>query len=191
MKLDPLKTAVLVIDMQNDFTEEGGVFEIPRIREGFPLLSGFLESVRTIRLPIFYTRHTYSPESNVIETRLFPNLAEGGLREGTHGWDINDALKPAPGDTIIDKSRYDAFYKTELEVLLQKRNITNVIIVGTMTEVCCESTARSAMCRDYAVHMVSDLNFTRDSGKHDYALKTIASNFGWALTAEETLSALG
>ncbi len=94
-------------------------------------------------------------------------------------------------DVVIDKPRYDAFYKTNLEELLTGRNIDSLIITGTMTEVCCESTARSAMYRNYKVTMVSDLNFTRDPGKHEYSLKTFASNFGWVRTSDEILNTLG
>ncbi len=183
-EINPQKTALLVIDMQNDFTEEGAILEIKNIRKGFPKLKKFIDDCRDTGITIIYTRHTFRPERNPIEALLFPKLAGNGLRKNTHGWEINDYLKPRVKDVIIDKTRYDAFYKTDLDKILKEQGITNVIITGTMTEVCCDGTAGSAMFRDYFVFMPSDLNFTSDKNKNKYALKTVSHNFGWVLSAK-------
>lgn len=183
-----MSTALLVIDVQNDFAEDGAVFEIPNIREALPRMKAFIDACREKGMPIIYTRHTYDPNDNVIETKLFPNLADGGLRKETHGWNIADAVAPQEGDIVINKPRYDAFYRTDLDEILKRNGVTELAVIGTMTEVCCESTARSAMYRDYAAHMLSDLNFTRDPGKHEYSLKTFGSNFGWVSISEEFLA---
>ena len=190
IKIDSQKTALLVIDMQNDFTEKGAILEIPDIRMGFPELKKFIGTCRSNGVAVVYTRHTYSPEGNPIEACLFPKLDDGDMRKNTHGWEINDFLKPESDDVIIDKKRYDAFYETSLEEILKKKGITDILIAGTMTEVCCDSTARSAMFRDYRVWIVSDLNFTRDENKHKYSLEIFASNFGWVVKSDEILKIL-
>ena len=108
-----------------------------------------------------YTRHCYIPEKNPIEAKLFPELKKTGLRKGTHGWNIHQEIAPAKDDITVDKTRYDAFFKTKLNQVLKKHTIKTIIITGTMTEVCCESTARSAMFFDYDVIFCSDFTCSR------------------------------
>jgi len=190
MTLPAANTALLVIDMQNDFVEESAVFEVPDARQGLPVVAAFIEEMRERGLSVFYTRHTYDPSDNVIEAEMFPNLADGGLREGARGWDIHPSLAPRPEDVVINKPRYDAFYRTNLDDELRARGITHLLIVGTMTEVCCESTARAGMVRDYRVVMVRDLNFSRDAEKHAATLNTFASHFGSVHSSSEVRSLL-
>ena len=182
------RTALLVIDMQNDFTEKGAIIEVANIRKGFPRFKRFIDFCREKGLLIIYTRHNYSPKTNPIEAHLFPELKKEGLRKGTHGAEVNDYLKPKKIDITIDKTRYDAFYKTNLEKILRSKGITSIIITGTMTEVCCESTARSAMYRDYEVWFPPDLNFTCDINKHLYALKVIETHFGRVVNSARILT---
>lgn len=189
-KLKPAKTALMVIDMQNDFTEKGAILEIPNIRKGFAKLKKFVKDCKNKGVSVIYTRHTYTPKGNPIEAFLFPELSREGLRKHTHGWKINGYLRPQQDDIVIDKNRYDAFYKSNLGAVLKEKGVENIIITGTKTEVCVESTARSAMFRDYVVFMPPDLNFTSDKGKHKYALKTFASNFGWVLKSSILLKLL-
>lgn len=177
-KLKSTKTVLMIIDMQNDFTEKGAIIEVTGIRKSFPKFKKFIDFCRDKGLFIIYTRHAYSPKNNPVEARLFPELKREGLRRNTHGFEIDNYLKPLTSDTVLNKTRYDAFYKTNLEKLLKKKGITDIIITGTMTEVCCESTARSAMFRDFNIWFVSDLNFTFDKKKHFYTLKTIRDHFG-------------
>ena len=154
-KINPHKTALMIIDMQNDFTEKGAIIEVTGIRKGFPKFKKFIDFCRDKGLLIIYTRHVYSPKHNPIEARLFPELKRGGLRRNTHGFEIDNYLKPQNYDIVLNKTRYDAFYKTNLEKILKKNGITDIIITGTMTEVCCESTARSAMFRDFNIWFIS------------------------------------
>ena len=184
------QTALLVIDMQNDFVEESALFEVPDARSGLPGLAAFIADMRARGVPVCYTRHTYDPSDNVVEAEMFPNLAEGGLREGSRGWDIHPSLAPTPEDVVIDKPRYDAFYRTNLDDELRARGTTHLLIVGTMTEVCCESTARAGMVRDYRVTMVRDLNFSRAPEKHAATLATFASHFGQVHSSTEVRSLL-
>jgi ureidoacrylate peracid hydrolase len=181
------KTALLIIDMQNDFTEKGAIIEVTNINKALTKFKKFIDYCRKKGVSIIYTRHNYSPQTNPIEAKLFPELNKKGLRKGTYGFDISDSIKPEKDDMVLDKNRYDAFYKTKLEKILKSKNITDIIIIGTMTNVCCESTARSAMYRDYSVWFVSDLNFTFDKKQHHYTLETIKTHFGQVLNSSKIL----
>lgn len=184
---DQCRTALLVLDMQNDFIEEGAALEVRGIRTGVPKLKRFIAACRAKGMSIVYTRHLFSPEENPIEAWLFPELKKTGLRVDDCGAEIVSALAPREGDIVIDKKRYDAFHGTKLGDLLRARGVSQVIITGTMTEVCCESTARGAMMRDFEVLFCSDLTFTRDARRHAATLDVIRTHFGLVKTSEEMM----
>jgi len=173
-----MTTALLVIDMQNDFIEEGALLEVKGIRNNIPKLNSFIDTCREKGIKIIFTRHIFSPENNPIESNLFPELSKDGLRDNTPGSEIFSEIKIKEDDIVIKKTRYDAFYCTELEKILHKLNVDNLIITGTMTNVCCESTARSAMIRDFKIQFCEDLTFTSDDSLQNATLKNISTHFG-------------
>ena len=178
-KLNLKQTALLVIDMQNDFVVKNSFLNVPGIASNLPRFKKFIDQCRAAGLPVIYTRHVFSLKRNPVEAKLFPQMGRRGLRRGTPGWQITPVLKPVSGDLVIDKSRYDAFYKTSLEKILKTKKISNVVITGTLTNVCCESTARSAMNRDFWVWFLSDLTFTYTKKEQNNTLENIAQHFGW------------
>lgn len=185
--MDAKTTALLVIDMQNDFVDEGAVFEVRNIRKDLGKLGAFIGECRKSSVLVVYTRHCYTPEGNPVEAKLFPEYGGNALRKGTHGWEINEAVAPEKGDLVMDKTRYDAFFNTDLDAKLKTLNIKTVIVTGTMTEVCCASTASGAMFRDYEVVFCSDLNFTSERNRHKMVLKIIKGNYGEVMDAETIL----
>ncbi|KKW20062.1 MAG: hypothetical protein UY63_C0002G0021 [Parcubacteria group bacterium GW2011_GWA2_51_10] len=174
---------LLVIDFQNDFVAPGGVVEIKEIRRNLGDYAKFIDTCRAAGVLVIYTRHNYTPENNPIEKKLFPQLENDGLRPGSTGWEIYDVITPKGGDTIVDKTRYDAFFKTNLKEILDDHDIKTVIITGTMTDVCCESTARTAMHYDYDVIFCSDMTYCADPVSHDNTLKVISSHFGKVMSS--------
>jgi ureidoacrylate peracid hydrolase len=185
-----MKTALLVIDMQNDFVEDGALIEVKGIRNRITQFKSFIDECRKRGITIIYTKHIFDTVHNPVEAKLFPSLAIEGLREGTKGVEVHNELLPEKSDIMIKKRRYDAFFGTDLEVILKAKGIKNIIITGTMTNVCCESTARSAMFRDFNVLFSSDLTFTSDPVIHENTLKTIKSHFGEVMNSEEILQSL-
>ena len=185
-----MNTALIIIDMQNDFIEAKSLLEVKGIRKQIPKLKKLINQCRKKGILIIYTRHLFSFEENPIEGKLFPQYKNGGLRDGTPGADIYTEIKPSKEDLVIDKHRYDAFIGTSLESILKKKGIKQLIITGTMTEVCSESTARTAMMKDFDVIFCSDLNFTSDQKTHQNTLRIFSKHFGKVLTSDEIIRTL-
>lgn len=185
LSIIPKQTALLVIDMQNVFVEAGAPIEVKGIQKNIADFKKFIDLCREKNILIIYTRHCYTPENNPIEAKLFPGLKKEWLKSGTHGWQIYEILHPEKSDILIDKPRYDAFFQTPLQKILKKNKIKNIIITGTMTEVCCESTARSAMYYDYNILFCSDLTYTSDPNRQAVTLEIIKSHFGSVASSKE------
>ena len=191
---DTSRAALLVIDMQRDFVEAGAVAEVAMARERIPAMALIIAACRAAGIPVIYTRHTLSDgyEVSPLEVAYQPWLKDKGLRPGTRGVGIVEALAPQAGDTVIVKHRYDAFHDTPLHTILRNLrgpNVINTLIVtGTVTSVCCESTARSAFMRDYKVAFISDANGGLDQASHDATLSIMAKVFARVMTTEELLA---
>jgi len=180
-------TALIIIDMQNDFVHENTILEVKEAKKHIPQFKDFIQKCRDKGVTIIYTRHIFDPKMNPIESKLFPELSKGGLRENTIGSEIIEDIKPEKDDIVIKKNRYDAFFDTKLGRMLNERGIVDVIITGLMTNICCESTARTAMMKDFNVLFCSDLTFASNQELQKTTLKNIESHFGKVLTSEEIL----
>lgn len=159
----PEKTAMLVVDMQNDFVQEGALAEIPDARAMVPRLNRLLTVCRTHKIPIIYIHHVI--RGGEIDAGRLADLFEPVRNNqmiiaGTKNVEIYAGLKPQPDDLVVAKPRYSAFYGTDLEAILRSKKIETLIISGTVTNVCCESTARDAFSHDYKVIFLSDGNAT-------------------------------
>ena len=196
-RLNSSKTALLVIDMQNDFVLEGRPMEVAMAGQKVPQMNAVIQACRSAEIPIIYTEHVLFDEFNVspLESAYNPTLLDRGMRKGTDGVRVIDALRPHDGDVIIQKHRYDAFHNTPLDTLLKTirglHQVDTVIIIGTLTEVCCESTARSAYMRDYKVAFVSDATGALSEEAQQATERSIATFFGRVLTAEELACEIG
>ncbi|MFP3485625.1 MAG: isochorismatase family cysteine hydrolase [Vulcanisaeta sp.] len=144
--LNPSKTAVLVIDMQNDFVKPNGKLYVPTAQETIPAIRKLLEKARSANVPIIYTQDWHfknDPEFRIWGEHCVAN---------TWGAEIIDELKPAPDDIVIRKRRYDAFFGTDLDYVL--RHIVHadtLVIVGTVANICVLHTAGSAALNWYNV----------------------------------------
>jgi ureidoacrylate peracid hydrolase len=196
-RFDKSRAALLVIDMQRDFVDEGAIMEVPMARQRLPEMRRILDCCRADGVPVFFTRHVLSDRFDVspLETTYIPRLKTAGMREGTPGVEVVDALIPLAGETIVDKHRYDAFYNTRLDTALRNvrgpNGVDTVIIIGTVTNICCESTARSAFMRDYKVAFISDANGGLDQASHEATLGIIGKVFGRVMTTEDLLTEMG
>jgi ureidoacrylate peracid hydrolase len=195
-KIERGRSVLLVIDMQNDFLEEGAVLEVPMARDCIPVIGRLATACRALRVPVVYTAHIHYPNvsDSPLELLYFPELKERGLREGTPGAEICEALAPAPGEIVVKKHRYDAFYNTALDSVIRNykgyQSMDTVIVTGTVTNICCESTARSAFMRDYKVVFVEDACGGLDAASHEATAKIIGLAFGRVLRADALLQIL-
>lgn len=193
---DASRAALLVVDMQNDFVNDGAVMEVPMARQRIPQMATLIARCRDRGVPVLYTSHTLYDGFNVspLEVAYQPRLGSDGMRAGGEGVEIVAALAPRSGEIVIRKHRYDAFYNTQLETVLRNLRgpgvVDTLIIVGTVTNICCESTARSAFMRDFKVVFVSDANGGLDEASHNATLAIIGKVFGRVMSTDEVLARL-
>jgi ureidoacrylate peracid hydrolase len=188
-----------VVDMQNYFCAEGFPAEVPLARAIVPNINRLAAAMRAAGGLVVWVQtdsaeamtrwprhheHMLTPEK--VERRL------AGLAATSKGFDLFGTLEPQPGDLRVRKVTYSAFMpgSSDLDAQLKARGIESVLITGTATNVCCESSARDAMLRDYRVVMLSDGNATWTDEEHAGTLNTFAIFFGDVMTTEEALARL-
>ena len=149
--LVPASTAALVVvDMQNDFVTTGGALVGPDAAGTVPVIKRLLDRARAAGVRVFFTQDTHGPGD--------PEFLIWGehVLEGAWGWQIVDALRPAPGDRVIRKLRYDGFFGTSLDHELRLAGIGTVVVCGTVANICVLHTAGSAALRGYKVILPID-----------------------------------
>jgi nicotinamidase-related amidase len=161
--LESDKTALIIVDMQNDFVKPDGSLVVPAAAETVPDMRSLLSRARAAQVKIVYTQDT-----SFAGDREFEIWPEHCLI-GTPGWQIIDELQPEKGDLICQKNRYDGFYGTWLEHFLDKVwHVENVVIVGTVSNICVLHTAASAGLRWY--HVVVPANGISANTEFEQAL---------------------
>src|SRR5437899_323355 len=163
--IDPNKTAMIVVDMQNDFVASGAAMETPAAREIVPKLAEALKMCRAAGIRVIYSAHVRRGDGcdmGLFDDMHPPIANRAALVDGTVGVDIYPELAPAPGEHVIKKHRYSGFFGTDLDIILREWGVDTLIISGTTTENCCLATARDAMFRNYRVVFLSDATATYD-----------------------------
>ncbi len=162
--IDSKKTAMIVVDMQNDFVSQGAAMETPAARAVVPKLAQALKICRDAKIKVIYTAHVHRRDGcDMGLFNMHPPIANrAALVDGTPGVDIYPELAPARGEHVIKKHRYSGFFGTDMDIILREWDVDTVIISGTTTENCCHATARDAMFRNYRVVFLSDATATYD-----------------------------
>ena len=151
MVLPADKTAVIVVDMQNDFVKRGGTLLVDAAAETIANIADLLEHARLAGVPVAYTQDTHYEGDK--EWAIWPEHC----RAETWGWEIIDELRPKPDDLVCRKSRYDGFYDTWLDHYLTRIwQVEHVVIVGTVSSICVLHTAASAGLRWFHVVVPAD-----------------------------------
>lgn len=190
---DASSSVLLVVDMQRDFVEEGRPMEVPMARERIPKMRQLVDGARAADVPVIFTQHVLYDAFDIspLETSNNPRLLSEGMRAGSDGIEIVDGLDARSTDHYVQKHRYDAFYNTNLEVLLNTvrgyRQVDTLVIAGTLTEVCCESTARSAFMRDFKVAFAGESTGALSETAQAATLDAIAKYFGRVMDNAEIL----
>jgi ureidoacrylate peracid hydrolase len=197
--IDPTRTALVVVDMQNHFVATGFPAEIPLSREIVPTINRLARAMRVAGGHVLWIQTTaigaLEHWGNHHEYMLTPEGAAtrlASLDERAEGFKLYPALEPLSGDLWAKKIKYSAFIagSSDSDTQLRSRGIDTLLIAGTATNVCCESTARDATMLDYRVVMLSDANATLTDEEHTATLNTFLLFFGDVMTAEEAIGRL-
>jgi ureidoacrylate peracid hydrolase len=186
------RCVLMVIDMQNDFVLDGAIMQVPEAWRQVSKIQRLIAKCRELNVPVIYTVHITDPLYNPLEIAAFPHLKDVGMRVGTEGVKVIDELQPQAGDVVLPKRRFSAFYQTDLEVILRNLKtpaVDTLIICGTVTNICCESTARDAFFRDYKVVFGSDICSAIDKAAHDATLRNMEI-FGRTMECEQIIKSL-
>jgi ureidoacrylate peracid hydrolase len=193
--IEPRHCALIVIDMQNAFVGEGAAFETPGARAMIPRLERLIRFSRECEIPIVWTQSDHRPPYGGLMLRKFPIIARDRvLWHGEPSYAMYPGMvqpQEGPREHRIIKHKFDAFFETNLDAILRYHRVNTVIVTGTATNACCESTARSAFMRDYQVVFPSDANATFDEAMHQATLKNIDLLFGRVVSTEELLAEMG
>lgn len=199
-KVSPDNAALLVIDVQNDFCANGGAMDvegldISGIQRMVPRLARVIDSARAAGMFCVFIKNVYSTKSNWYLSDAWLEQAQR-RRAGSYidravcesdGWngEFYGPIHPEPEDPIIIKHRYCAFTNTDLETVLRTHGIRTVIATGVATNVCVETTVRSAFVRDYHVVIPSDCVATYSDDEHQLSLKVMDRHFGHVVSSDE------
>jgi nicotinamidase-related amidase len=183
VEVDTAATALVIVDMQNDFVDPGGRLLVPGARATIPAIARLRDLARAHRMPVVYTQDWHTEDDP--EFALWGRHAVGG----TWGAEIVPELAPAPGDLIIRKLRYDAFFGTPLEDELQRRRIRSLIVTGTVSNICVLHTAGSAALRWLHVIVPADAVSALTEFDQHAALRQISFLYRGTITRSEGIIA--
>ena len=195
-EIDSKRSALLVIDMQDEFVKPGWTpYWVPEAARQIPNIKSVIEHCRNKNIPVIYTvflrsnKNLDRPKSGKYMPNRYSNLPidqSGFFLEGN----IWHELAPAENDMVIKKPSYGAFYDTSLETILKNLGKDTVIISGTLTDFCCGLTARQAYERGFYVVFGSDINSTSDAVMHENELKVLRKGFAKVLSHSEIINSL-
>jgi ureidoacrylate peracid hydrolase len=196
IQLRNANTALIVVDVQNDFCHNQGVFSkyksatLDHVEQAISNLSALIEKCRESNLPIIFIRTTHSDWTNSPSWLKRMDGAGAKMRIcAPDSWGSNFFnVVPKEGDCIVTKHRYSAFIGTDLDLILRSKGIENILVTGVATNVCVESTARDGYHRDYNVILIEDCCGAYDNAEHAATLNNIKKFFG-VVTSSETLIA--
>jgi nicotinamidase-related amidase len=181
VRVEPAKTALVVVDMQNDFVKEGGTLAVPDAEATIPKLQGLLDLARGSEMKVVFTQdtHTYGDP----EWEIWPEH----VREGSWGWEIVDELAPRENELVIRKVRYDAFYGTHLDHYLRVWGVNSLVICGTVANICVHYTAASAALRWFEVVIPRDATSALDPFDLEASLRQTSFLFAGKITESESI----
>jgi ureidoacrylate peracid hydrolase len=193
-------TAVIVIDMQNDFCDDQGCmakegFDVTDAQEMASRLPPFLATARAAGALVVFVRNVYSTDQNYYLSDVWLEQAARAragsytktpvCADGSWEGDYYGDVRPEPNDARVIKHRFNAFLNTDLDTILRANGIRTLVMTGVATNVCVESTARDGFMRDYYVVFTSDGTATYSRQDHDATLRNIDRYFGEVHTLSE------
>jgi ureidoacrylate peracid hydrolase len=198
--IDPRRTAHIVVDLQNGFMEQGAPVEVPTAREIVPDVNRITQALRDAGGTIVYLRFKTDACALVDWSAFYDCFFDSARRKemiaafgpDEHHFALWPELDVQASDWIVDKTRFSAFVPgaCDLHERLMAAGIDTLIITGTLTNCCCESTARDAMQRNFRVIFVSDGNAALTDAEHNATLVNMITLFADVMTTDEALAAV-
>ena len=199
--IDPRHTAIIVVDVQNDFCSEGGYFhkvlgsDLSMIKRLIPRLIQFIGEARDCGMMIVFIQNTRlrnhksdSPSWLLQQMKLGRGVPQYTI-EGRWGQDFVEGLQPLEGEPTVKKFRWSAFVNTNLDRILRSNNIKSLVITGVLTEGCVESTVRDSSFHDYYVVVVRDCVASTNKERHDASIKFLSWRWD-VITSDEVIEIL-
>jgi len=196
-RYDPAHTALIVVDVQNDFCSPQGSLatltgaDVTAAVDMTPRLVALIDAARAVKLPVIFIQ-TIHDETNDTPQWLNRHIGEpdgskrGGItcRTGSWGAEFYE-VAPLPGEIVVNKYRYSAFAGTNLDIVLKTLGARSLLFTGVATEVCVESSLRDGLFAEYYVSLVEDCAATYSPEAHAASVRGVAKNFGTVVTSEE------
>ncbi len=193
-KLDPKRSALLVIDMQNAFVAEGAPMEVPAARAIVDPINRLAAELRRRGVAVIWVQHENARDgkdwAGFYDAFMAPErraAAAAALAAGSELQKLYQGLRVENADLRVAKNRYSALIKGNLEKDLRERGIDTLLLAGTKTNVCVECTARDAMMLDYKVVLLSDCTAALSDDEQRATLENVIQQFGDVLAADEAL----
>ncbi|TMJ06360.1 MAG: cysteine hydrolase [Bacillati bacterium ANGP1] len=180
--VNPKATALIVVDMQNDFVKPGGALVVEQAKGTMSAIQRLLALARRSGMVVLYTQDTHDPGDPE-----FPIWGQHVLR-GSWGWQIVDELAPQAGERVIQKLRYDGFFGTPLDHELRMKDIKTVIVCGTVANICVLHTAGSAALRGYKVILPVDAISAITPFDQQVAIRQTSFLYGGVITTSEAIT---
>lgn len=202
-KVHPAHTALVVIDMQNDFCADAGMMardgnDLSAVQAMAERLPDLLEAARAVNCLVVFVRNVYNTETNWYLSDSWLEVASRRYAGETYtahpacppdSWngDFYGRVRPQQSEPIVTKHRYSAFHATDLETILRAHGIRTLIMTGVATNVCVETTAREGFVRDYYIVFPADGTAAYSRQAHEMTLQNIALHFGEVTRIDELI----
>jgi ureidoacrylate peracid hydrolase len=190
--IEAARCAVIVIDMQNGLVADGASSQVVYARDIIANIDPLVMFARDHGIPVLWTQSDHSPPGGGLVAECYPAVRyERQMCKGHESFEMfEDMVQPDPEEIVVVKPKYDAFHATNLDHILRNLGRDTLVIAGVATEVCCESTARSAFFHDYRVVFLRDATAALDSDAHEQACDRIDRYFGRAITTSDLIGIL-
>jgi ureidoacrylate peracid hydrolase len=199
--LDMGKVAHVIVDLQVGFVAEGAPVEVPVTREMFGEVNAISRAVRAGGGINVFLRYTYDPKEQLPWNVWFDNymsaeqfdIMKDAFARGADYWQLSPELEVTGDDLIIDKTRFSALIPgtCDMDSQLKARGIDTLIITGTLTNCCCESTARDALQMGYNVIFLTDANAALSDDEHNATLISMSAIFADVMDTRQLLDLIG
>jgi ureidoacrylate peracid hydrolase len=187
LALSPHRTAVLVVDMLNDFCVEGGAMMLPGAERLYGPQNAVIAAARAAGAAVAFINDCHRPEMR--RDREFLKRDPHCI-EGSWGAEVVDALDKQDSDIRVVKRRYSGFFNTDLDLTLKDMEIDTVVVMGVVTNICVRSTVHDAFFHGYRVVVPQDCVAATGPREQESSLYDIATHFGWVSDADEFARAL-